>query len=155
VKRKDRMIRDREKALVSACLLGVACRYDGGHEYDREVEVLRGKYDLVPVCPEQLGGLSTPRPAAEIRGGAGEEVLSGTARVETLEGDHEVTDAFLRGAEAALRIAGFTGARAAFLKSRSPSCGCGSIVVAGKEVKGDGVTTALLKRHGITVESWG
>ncbi len=145
------MIQQRQKALISACLIGELCRYDGGHAYDSKVEQLSKDYDLIPVCPEQMGGFSTPRPTAEIRGGDGKDVLDGKAKVERIQDDEDLTDAFCVGAQKALDIARQNDIRIAFLKSRSPSCGNGCIVVQGKEIPGDGVTTALLKRNGISV----
>lgn len=142
-----------ENALISACLLGFACRYDGKHKYSAETEKLKQRFKLVPVCPEQLGGLPTPRPPAEIRSGNGGDVLDGTADVVQTETGCEVTNAFISGARETLRIAVSYSARRAFLKSRSPSCGCGGIVVEGKIIPVDGVTTALLKRNGIEVEA--
>lgn len=145
------MIEYKEKALVSACLLGVKCRYDGGHTLTDLVQELNETVDLIPVCPEQLGGLTTPRPAAQIDAGDGKDVLEGTAKVKTVEAGRDVTDNYRRGAEAALAIARFYGASKAYLKTRSPSCGCGEISRDGKRLPGDGVTTALLKREGLEV----
>lgn len=145
------MIEYKEKALVSACLLGVKCRYDGGHTLTDLVQELNETVDLIPVCPEQIGGLSTPRPAAQIDRGDGSDVLDGTAQVKTVESGMDVTANYRRGAEGALAIARFYGATKAFLKTRSPSCGCGVITRDGERVHGDGVTTALLKRNGIEV----
>jgi uncharacterized protein YbbK (DUF523 family) len=136
--------------LVSACLLGVRCRYDGQHKSDALDRDLSG-FTVIPVCPEQLGGLSTPRPAAEMTQGGGNEVFEGSARVLTRDDGLDVTAQFVRGAEDTLAIARKTGAETAFLKQRSPSCGCGQTWVDGEVVAADGVTTALLKRHGITV----
>ena len=145
------MIEYKDKALVSACLLGVKCRYDGGHTLTDLVHELSEEVDLIPVCPEQLGGLSTPRPAAQVDRGDGTDVLDGTAAVKTLETGRDVTDNYRRGAEAALAVARFYGATKAYLKTRSPSCGCGEITRDGERVAGDGVTTALLKREGLVV----
>jgi len=142
-----------EKALVSACLLGIACRYDGGHKHSAETETLKKRFELVPVCPEQLGGLPIPRPPAEIRGGDGGDVLDGNAHVIQIETGRDVSGAFVAGAEETLLIAKSYNIRKAFLKSRSPSCGCGEIKVGGEVIPGDGVTTALLKRNGIEVEA--
>ena len=136
--------------LVSACLVGVHCRYDGSDSFNKELlEKLEGT-PFVPICPEQLGGLPTPRVPAEIDHGDGHDVLEGEARVINEQGE-DVTAHFLQGAQEALRIAVLTGCRRAFLKARSPSCGCGSISRQGEAVQGDGVTAALLKRQGIEV----
>ncbi len=105
---------------------------------------------LVPFCPEQLGGLPTPRPRAEIESGSGDDVLDGRSRVLD-EGGRDVTAAFVRGAEEAAGLCARLGIRTAVLKARSPSCGAGQIVRGGRLVDGDGVTAALLRRRGIAV----
>ena len=133
------------KILVSACLLGICCRYDGrGNPNDAVLSLLnRDDITLIPVCPEQLGGLSTPRIPSERRG----------ERVVNRAGE-DVTSQFIRGAEEALRIAKLYGCQVAVLKERSPSCGCGRIydgTFSGKLTDGDGVTAELLRREGIKV----
>ncbi len=141
------------KILVSACLLGVNCRYDGGNSRD-ENAINRLKTDeLIPVCPEEAGGLSTPRPPIEIVGGDGNDVLDGKAKVMTIDGEDK-TEEFLKGARHALELAQSQSATRVILKAKSPSCGCGTIYdgsFSGTLISGDGVTTALLKRHGIEV----
>lgn len=137
--------------LVSACLLGIRTRFDGGHCRRREVLALAADRVLIPVCPEQLGGLPTPRVPAEIEAGTGQDVLAGRTRVIGTDGS-EVTANFVRGAEAAARIAGQAGARRAILKEGSPSCGLRRITRAGRDVAGPGVTAALLRRRGLQVE---
>lgn len=129
--------------LVSACLLGVDCRYCGTACPGEGVKDLIGRYRLIPVCPEQLGGLPTPRPPAEIRDG----------KVVTASGD-DVTEAFCRGANEALKLAELFHCRCAILKSRSPSCGFGQIydgTFSGKLVPGNGITANLLHKAGLTV----
>ncbi|MBC7130251.1 DUF523 domain-containing protein [Candidatus Bathyarchaeota archaeon] len=129
--------------LCSACLLGIQCRYDGGHSFNNKVVELLKKEVLIPVCPEQLGGLPTPREPAEIKNG----------KVVTKSGI-DVTENFQRGAEQTLRLAKLMGIKEAILKQKSPSCGCGKIydgTFTGRIINGDGVTTALLKRNGIKV----
>jgi uncharacterized protein YbbK (DUF523 family) len=129
--------------LCSACLLGVNCRYDGRNALNKKVVELLEKETLIPVCPEQLGGLSTPREPAEI---VGKRVITRSGR--------DVTENFMRGARETLKIAKLFGVKEAVLKQGSPSCGCGRIydgTFSGRTVKGDGVTTALLKSHGIKV----
>ena len=131
--------------LVSACLLGVACRYDGASKGlpDSVLRELMARHVLVPACPEQLGGLPTPRLPSE-RIGAQVVMKDGT----------EVTAAYRRGAEEALRLARLFGCRRAVLKERSPSCGSGTIYdgsFSGRLAGGDGVTAALLRENGIAV----
>ncbi|MDQ3987346.1 MAG: DUF523 domain-containing protein [Actinomycetota bacterium] len=150
---KSLPILNSEKVLVSACLAGCACRYDGTDNLDDRLGRLISDGRAVLVCPEEDGGLGTPRPPAEIVGGDGGDVLDGRARVLTVDGE-DVTKQYLRGVRVALERARRTGARAAVLKSRSPSCGRGAIYdgsFSRTERAGDGVTAALLKRSGITV----
>jgi uncharacterized protein YbbK (DUF523 family) len=141
--------------LCSACLLGINCKFDSHSKtYGRVLNLTKDEV-LIPVCPELFGGQSTPRPDAEIVGGTGEDVLNGKARVLDKNGK-DVTAQFTRGAEEVLRIAGIYGIKEAILKQRSPSCGSGEIsdgTFSRAHRKGDGVTTALLKRNGIKVSS--
>ena len=133
----------REPLLISACLMGVACRYDGGRNTMEGLERLMNRYHLIPVCAEQLGGLSTPRIPAERQGD----------RVITKDG-RNVTAAFEQGASEVLRLAQQFGCGKALLKARSPSCGHGQIYdgsFTGQKVPGSGVTAELLVRHGIRV----
>lgn len=124
--------------LVSSCLVGLATRYDGRSKPNAEcLQFLAGKTWL-PVCPEQLGGLATPRPAADLVGGDGMAVLAGTARVVTI-GGVDVSAQFVAGARQVLALARQQGACAVCLKARSPSC-----AVSGPQ----GVTAALLASHG-------
>ncbi len=145
--------------LVSACLVGCRCRYDQGAKPHDPVIALVREGKAVPVCPEQMGGLPTPRLPAEIIGGDGDDVLDGRARVVNAAGE-DVTEQFLAGAREALRMAEAAGATVAILKERSPSCGSAAIydgTFRGTVRPGQGVTAALLRRHGIEVfseESW-
>lgn len=147
------MVRERERVwIVSACLLGERCRYDGDTANEgarRRLDVLAGDA-VVPVCPEVAGGLPTPRVPAHLVGGDGADVLDGRARVVDDAG-RDVSDAFLRGAGVALEAARVHGATHACLKARSPSCGCGRIYREHGLADGDGVTAAALKRAGLTV----
>jgi uncharacterized protein YbbK (DUF523 family) len=138
--------------LVSACLLGVDCRYDGRSSLSLNIVRLAKEEVLIPVCPEQLGGLSTPREPMRIIGGGGSEVLDGKAKVINRVGE-DVSMKLIKGAEETLKIARSLDVRKAIFKSRSPSCGCGEIYdeTSSRTVEGDGVTTALLKRNGIEV----
>ncbi|MEV8065906.1 DUF523 domain-containing protein [Streptomyces sp. NPDC085995] len=139
--------------LVSACLRGVPCRFDGRHKATPEsAEAVAGR-TVVPFCPEVAGGLPTPRRPAELVGGDGQDVLDGTARVVDDTG-RDVTAEFLAGARRALEAARRTGCTEALLMPRSPSCGRGEVYdgsFTGALTRGDGVTAALLERHGITV----
>ncbi|HZZ83434.1 MAG TPA: DUF523 domain-containing protein [Anaeromyxobacteraceae bacterium] len=115
--------------LVSACLLGERCRYDGGDRRDeRVVAALRGR-EVVPFCPEAAAGLGTPRPPCDLEGGDGAEVLDGRARV-LARGGADLTPAFVRGAELAASAAARCGARQAILKEGSPSCGSRGVCAA-------------------------
>ena len=131
------------KILVSACLLGVKCRYDGRDNFFEKLSALKEKHTLIPICPEIMGGLPTPRAPSEVRDG---KVFSNTGA--------DVTENFRRGAAEALRLAEFFGCECAVLKERSPSCGLGSIydgTFSKTLVPGSGVTAALLTENGITV----
>ena len=139
--------------IVSACLAGLNTRYNGKSKASAKIMVMLAAGDAVAVCPEQLGGLPTPRPPAEIKGGDGAKVLNKKARVYNCNGEN-VTKEFIRGARETLKIAKECGATEAVFAPRSPSCGCGKIYngsFTGKLRDGDGVTTALLKRNGIRV----
>lgn len=142
-----------DRFIVSSCLAGLDTRYDGGNKLCEPVKKLVEQAIAVPFCPEQGGGLATPRPPAEITGGDGHDVLAGRARVLTREGK-DVTQEFIRGAREMLRLAQTIGAGKAILKSLSPSCGHKAIydgTFSGKIITGDGVTSALLKESGIEV----
>lgn len=141
----------RPPLIVSACLVGLRTRLDGRARSFPAVCALASRYCLIPVCPEQLGGSPTPRPAAEITRGAGEDVLDNRARVLTEEGD-DLTEVHLRGAAEVLGIARLSGATAAVLKARSPSCGVGTTydgTFSHSLRSGSGVTAALLAREGL------
>jgi uncharacterized protein YbbK (DUF523 family) len=155
VTREERVAALREAwvVLVSACLLGEACRYDGLSKGSSKVlRALEGK-EVVPVCPETGAGLGIPRPAVELKGGAGAEVLAGRARAAEVESGTDRTEAFRRGAEMALAAARRFGVTVALLKERSPSCGTQGTHVDGVVVRGQGVTAALLAQSGLTVLS--
>jgi len=136
--------------MVSGCLLGIGCRYDGGTCASPGLIRFASSANLIPICPEQLGGLSTPRPSANIAGGDGDDVLSGCARVVNKEGEN-VTDAYKRGAEESLRLARLMGAGIALLRESSPSCGLSTPYCESKTGFGRGVTAALLHSSGIRV----
>ena len=131
------------KILVSACLLGCPCRYDGQSKPCAALLELQKEHTLIPVCPEQMGGLATPRPPAE-RQAEGVFTQSGT----------DVTEQYRRGAEETLRLYRLYGCDCAILKEKSPSCGSGQIYdgsFSRRLTAGDGVTAALLKANGIPV----
>lgn len=144
-----RVPREQQKVLVSACLTGLACRYDGRSKPATGLQALLGGRQPIPVCPEELGGLGTPRPAAELREGDGHAVWAGRAQVRRVADELDVTEAFQQGALRALASA--PDAVAAVLKARSPSCGCGEITLNGQQLAGDGVFAALLKQHQLPV----
>lgn len=134
---------EKEKILISSCLLGEPVRYNGVHVVHPLVDALRERYELVPVCPEVMGGLPTPRPPAEIQG----------SRVVDREG-RDVTAEYQRGAEIALKIALEEGIKLAVFQERSPSCGSGLIhdgTFTSAMVEGDGVCSRLLLDQGIRV----
>ena len=131
------------KILVSACLLGLGCRYDGQSKRNEAVLRLADRHALIPFCPEIYGGLPTPRLPAEIRNG----------HVVNRDGQ-DVTEAFQRGAQEALHLMKTLGCDCTLLQDRSPSCGCGQIhdgTFTDGLVAGDGLTAALLKNHGYRV----
>ena len=133
----------KKNILVSACLLGESCRYDGKSKPCERVIALKDTYNLIPVCPEVMGGLPTPRVPSEI---CGERVLMKDGR--------DVTENYNRGAQTALEIARQNACTVAILKEKSPSCGSGAIYdgsFSGTLTHGDGVAAALLKAHGIRV----
>ncbi len=139
--------------LVSACLAGVNCRYNGEGSCNEKIVELIACGKAIPVCPEQLGGCTTPRAPAEIAGGSGADVLDGRCRVIGKDGS-DATIQFIKGAEETLKLARISRAAKAVLKARSPSCGCGRIydgTFNGILRDGNGITTELLKRNGIDV----
>ena len=134
---------EQQVILVSACLAGLRTRYDGKLvDHPACSEALEGTI-WIPVCPEQLGGLPTPRCPADIVGGDGEDVLAGRARVVCSDGT-DVTEPFVRGAEMVADIAGRLQIAQVFLKARSPSCG----------VAKAGVTAALLRKRGFALKEF-
>lgn len=142
--------------MVSACLLGVKCNYKGSASSSAAAglfsffkKMARQGWIIIPICPEQLGGLPTPRIPAEI------VVENGVRKVLRSDGE-DVTDAFLKGANEALRIAKLLGVSAAVLKSRSPSCGVYRVydgTFSGVAVPGQGICAELLEQHGIKLRN--
>jgi len=131
---------EKEPVLISACLLGIPCRWHGRKPKKREklIERLKKRYVLVPVCPEQLGGMPTPRTSEKLEG-SGAEVLDGQLRIIAPETGKDVTQFHVNGAKYTLEIAKIVGAHRAYMKAGSPSC------------DREGVTGELLKRNGIKV----
>jgi len=129
-----------EPVLISACLLGIPCRWHGYRPKKRQrlIERLSRKYVLVPVCPEQLGGMPTPRTGEKLEG-SGAEVLDGKLRIIVLETGQDVTRFHVNGAKYTLEIANIVGTRRAYLKAGSPSC------------DKEGVTGEMLTRAGLKV----
>ncbi|HID94628.1 MAG TPA: DUF523 domain-containing protein [Candidatus Latescibacteria bacterium] len=140
--------------IVSACLAGLNCRHDGANCELSDIKTLVSEGRALPICPEQLGGLPTPRSICEIVGGDGRDVLEGIAKVFSQDG-MDMTELFIKGAQQTLYLAQLIGARGALLKQKSPSCGCGQIFRRKLLVAGYGVTAALLKKNGIQVEPMG
>ena len=132
-----------ENILVSACLLGVSCRYDGKSKPNENVIALKDRYNIIPICPEIMGGLPTPRKASEIQG------------CQVVMGDGtNVTKEYRKGAEEVLKLCRLFGCKRAVLKEKSPSCGCGEVydgTFSGKLIDGNGITAKLLMENGIEV----
>ncbi len=129
--------------LVSACLLGINCRYDGSGTADDKVMQLLEKHHCIPICPEQMGGLSTPRLPAELQGN----------QVKTVCGE-DVTQAFINGAEEVAKLATLFKCTYAILKERSPSCGYGQVYdgsFSGQLIEGSGLTAKRLEAMGLTI----
>lgn len=141
--------------LVSACLLGINCKWDGKNKLNKKVLRICQRETCLPICPEILGGLPILRTPCEIVGGEGKDILSGKAKVLGRDG-RDYTKYYLRGAKEVLKIAKIFKIREAVLKSKSPSCGKGKTYdgsFSGKLKKGDGVLTVLLKLNKIKVFS--
>ena len=141
-----------QSVLVSSCLMGIPCQYDGQRSANKPT--LAPDTPVVHACPEALGGLPTPRPRAEIVGGDGHDVLDGKARVKT-EGNEDVTDKYIEGAERLLRIVRAKGIEHAELQDHSPACGSSKIsdgTFRRRRIPGVGVAAALLIRNGIKVD---
>lgn len=141
--------------LVSSCLAGLDVRYNGTNCLNDKIRKLVEENKAMTICPELLGGFSTPREPAEIIGGTGEDVLDGTAKVVDQSGK-DVTQLYLKGAYSTLEKAIELHATLIVLKENSPSCGSSTIYngeFTGKKMMGMGVTSALLKRNGLKVIS--
>jgi D-alanine-D-alanine ligase len=139
--------------IISACLAGVPCRYNGTDFPVPELNAFIENKNFLCVCPEMLGGLSAPRSPCEIKKHRGEISVIG-------KDGNDYTEEFQRGAEIVLEICRSNNAKTAVLKARSPSCGCGKIydgTFSGKLIDGNGVCAELLLKNGISVyteENW-
>lgn len=141
------------RLIISSCLVGLNTRYDGKNNSSEVFTKLIKTGNIVPFCPEQAGGLCTPRPPSEIVGGDGKDVLNGEARVINNKGQ-DVTGSFLAGAKETLKLVKLFRADTVILKSKSPSCGCKHIydgTFKGILKEGQGVTAAYLLANGIKV----
>jgi uncharacterized protein YbbK (DUF523 family) len=139
--------------VISSCLAGIPCRYDGKSAPDEECAAMVRRGEAVAACPEEMGGLLSPRDPCEIIGGDGTDVLDGRARILDKSGTDR-TAAFVLGAQKFLEYLQMQGADMVYLKAKSPSCGAGEIydgTFSGQLKAGDGVTAALLKRNGIKI----
>jgi len=144
----------KEPILVSACLLGLATRYDGKTKRSKAVMEYLQRENLlpIPICPEQLAGMSTPREKTFFKSGSGLDVLAGEGHVVSESGE-SMNEIFCRGASMVLQIGHLSHCRRALLKERSPSCGVHLIYRGEARVPGSGVTTALLREEGFEVFS--
>ena len=141
--------------IVSACLVGVNCKYDGGNNDNNKVKEFLKDKEYVIICPEQLGGLTTPRKSSEINNIGGQEVLKGNSKVISFE-NKDVTKNFIEGAKESLKIAKLFNCKKALLKEGSPSCGCNQIydgTFNKNKIPGIGVTAALFIENNIEVFS--
>ncbi len=152
--KEERPPKSCQTILVSACLLGLPTRYDGKSKRSQEVldYLEQNKLTPVPVCPEQLAGMTTPRHKTFFRSGDGQAVLSGTGEAVSETG-LSMNEIFCRGARLTLEIAGLSGCRRALLKEGSPSCGVHRVYLGEDKVPGVGVTSALLVNSGLDVIS--
>ena len=133
--------------LVSACLVGINCKYNGGNNYNKKIFELVKKGEAIPICPEQLGGLQTPRIPSEIK------IIDGKRHVINKEGE-DVTQNFEKGAEEVLELAKKLNIKKAILQPRSPSCGVGKIYSGnfnGELIEGNGILAELFIKNGIEI----
>lgn len=140
----------RDTVLVSGCIVGMHCRYNGATDIKEDVMHRLKGTNFVPLCPEQLGGLPTPRPKAWIASGDGADVLSGRASIINEAGE-DVTNNFIRGAREVELIVKLIGIKSAYMKSKSPSCGFGKIWRGDELVDGNGVCAMLLAQNNVEI----
>jgi uncharacterized protein YbbK (DUF523 family) len=141
-----------KKILVSACLMGLRCRYDGRDAFDPGIKKIEKKFVLIPVCPEVMGGLIIPRDEATIDGGDGENVWECGVSVMSKKG-RSVTDFFKKGAAETLQLARYLNVYDIVLKENSPSCGVFFTNSDFKRIEGMGVTSFLLKKNGFNIDN--
>ncbi len=139
--------------LVSECLLGINCRYDGENSMCEELIEDLKDCAIIPICPEQLGGLTTPRPPAQINWGSGLDVLMKIAKVQRIDDKIDLSEQYVKGAEAALYLARLFGVKEAYLKEESPACGVNFIKRNDDKIEGSGVCAALLRAEGLILHS--
>jgi uncharacterized protein YbbK (DUF523 family) len=142
--------------IVSACLAGIKCRWNGENDVNKKIKEMVEKGDAIAACPEVLGGLTIPRKSCGVYGGFGEDVLKSKATVRTINNGEDLTENFLKGATEFLKIVQTKNIKEAILRTPSPSCGCGKTwklddKFVNHVVDGDGVATALLKKNGIKI----
>ncbi|MHC4870960.1 MAG: 2-thiouracil desulfurase family protein [Planctomycetota bacterium] len=138
--------------LVSSCLYGLKTRYNCSSKPTNKINFTEKNTVYLPICPEQLGGLSTPRPEATLAGGDGYDVLNEKAKAVVINSGNDLTSSFTTGAECVLDLVRHLGISKAYLKSKSPSCGVSSCYIDGKLQSGTGVTAALLKLNSVQLE---
>ncbi len=144
------LLQNRFPIMISACLIGVHCRYDGGHSICHDLVDFSPSISFIPFCPEHLGGLPTPRPPARIVRGAGRDVIAGEAKlINSLNQD--ITEEFRKGAMESLRLARLAGTKIAIMKDKSPSCGLSTPYCEKPTGIGMGVTAALFRSQGIKI----
>jgi len=143
-----------ETVMISACLLGLNTRYDGDHNLSKSIiEYIRAeKLTVIPICPEQLAGLPTPRGKAWFAEGDGQTIIDGHGKIIDQSGA-TMDQHFLAGAGMCLQIAQLNRTKRAILKQNSPSCGTAAVYHGRQKVPGMGVTAALLKKHKIRLLS--
>ncbi|MBW1702401.1 MAG: DUF523 domain-containing protein [Deltaproteobacteria bacterium] len=144
------LLQKKAPVMISACLLGIHCRYDGRHASCPDLIDFVTTIPFIPFCPEQLGGLPTPRSPADIKGGDGRDILSGRAKIINADGD-DVTEAFKNGAYEALHLARLSGSFIAVMKDSSPSCGLHTQYCEKPSGFGIGIAAALFESSGIRI----
>ncbi len=141
----------KEPVGVSLCLLGIPCRYNGGHKRMKGLERFLERFSPVPFCPEQLAGLPTPRVPVQFYGGDARAVLEGRARLIDEKGK-DLTELYITGCERALRLITLLGLKKLFLKEKSPCCGVNVVWVEGRTTEGTGLLRALIEGRGLDIE---